>query len=187
TRDRKSFSDRLSLERGMRRPVMVWYTRGAFFAILLPPRYQETRFGSQVTVLVAGGYELHRARDGQVHGLLVERVGSHLQQQTQVVHLAFRDRQDVAAADVADGRGAGALLILTGNQRVAAIKCLRTAMAGREHAADFVDEEVPGDRLVRLFVRITHDRDEEFALHAAFIHGLSSAVARTPHPDCTSH
>jgi hypothetical protein len=77
-------------------------------------------------------------------------------------------------------------LILSRDQGVAAIKGFRTAVPGREHAADFVDEEVPGDRLVRFLLRITDDRDEEFALYMAFIQGPSSAGNRIPHPDYPS-
>jgi len=80
------------------------------------------------------------------------------------------------------GRAPGSLLILSGDQGVAAVKRLRAAVAGGEHAADFVYEEVPGDRLVRLLVGITHDRDEGFTLHAAFIHGPSSAENPIPQP-----
>ena len=115
----------------------------------VPPLIQGTRFGLEVTVLFGGNHKLDCARNGQINGLLIEGMGSHLQEQTQIVHLAFRDRQDVAAAGVVHGRAPGTLLVLSGNQSVAAIKCFRTAVAGREHAADFVYQEVPGDRLVR--------------------------------------
>ena len=140
----------------------------------------------QIPVLLRGNDKLDDASDGKVDGLLVESVGGHAEQQAQVVHPAFRDRQNVPPTLVADRRAAGFLFILAGNQGITSIKGLRTAMPGRKHAPDLISEQRPGDRLMWLLVRISHDWDEEFALEAAIIYNSSRKVLDPP-PDYTAH
>src|SRR6266511_60632 len=92
------------------------------------------------------------------------------------MHLAFRDREDVPATGVGDGRRAGTRLVLAGNQCIASVEGFRATVPGGEYAADLVYQQVPGDRLMRVLIRIAHNRDKELALHSPFVHEQSSML-----------
>src|SRR5262249_40304866 len=127
----------------------------------------------QISVCCCGSHKLDRARDREIDRLLIEGMGRHLQEM-QIVDLTFGDRQEVSAAGVGNRRRPRIRFVLARNQCVASVEGFRATVPRREDTPDFVHQEVPGDRLMRLLVAIAHNGDEKLALYQAFIHGLSS-------------
>src|SRR5258708_2013812 len=127
----------------------------------------------EIPVLFRRSDKFDNAGNGKIDGLLIEGVGGHAEEQAQVIHFTFRNRQNVPTTRVADRRAARILFILPRNQGITAKKGLRTAMAGWKHAPDFIYQQSPGDRLMRFLVRIPRNWHEEFALHPPLVHNPS--------------